>query len=146
MTHDEFDKLFEAQVERSRSVLVQKSKEYSTEDKLHNFKVAAAVQGSTPLKALAGMMAKHTVSLYDLFRSDVPVDPALFDEKLTDHINYLFLAKALFEETLPTYGIDAEHNAVSFIGEPPYAFVLSSWYKDLLNNRTFTTPGNITDV
>ena len=36
---------------------------------LHNFKVAASLQGIYPEQALAGMMAKHTVSIYDMCHS-----------------------------------------------------------------------------
>ena len=47
--------------------LTAKAAEYATDgDRLHNFKVAAAVQGISPTAALAGMMAKHTVSVYDM--------------------------------------------------------------------------------
>lgn len=48
MTATEFERIFEEQVERSRSVLISKAKEYATEDRLHNFKVAAALEGKTP--------------------------------------------------------------------------------------------------
>jgi len=140
MTHDEFDKLFEAQVERSRSVLVQKSKEYSTEDKLHNFKVAAAVQGITPLEALAGMMAKHTVSVYDILRIKGPVNPDMFDEKITDHINYLILAKALFEEAQPV----ADIGPTAILG--PSETLQRVTFKDLGPDSYFTHNEFRTDI
>lgn len=51
-----------------------------------------------PKEALAGMMAKHTISVYDMCRSgkDYPIE--LWNEKITDHINYLLLLKAIVEE------------------------------------------------
>ena len=93
-----FERLFEEQVNRSRSVLVSKAKEYATEDRLHNFKVAAALEGKTPEQALAGMMAKHTVSVYDMAESGMPYPIELWQEKITDHINYLFLLNAIVRE------------------------------------------------
>ena len=94
-----FERLFEDQVNRSRSILVSKAKEYATEDRLHNFKVAAALEGKTPEQALAGMMAKHTVSVYDMAESGQPYPIELWQEKITDHINYLFLLNAIVRES-----------------------------------------------
>ena len=93
-----FERLFEEQVNRSRSVLVSKAKEYATEDRLHNFKVAAALEGKTQEQALAGMMAKHTVSVYDMAESGLAYPIELWQEKITDHINYLFLLNAIVRE------------------------------------------------
>jgi hypothetical protein len=82
-------------------LLSQKAKEYAPVDRLHNFRVAAEMQNVRLETALAGMMAKHTVSLYDLiertqkgevFGSDIWV------EKITDHMNYLLLLKAILVE------------------------------------------------
>ena len=97
-----FERLFEEQVNRSRSVLVSKASEYATEDRLHNFKVAAALEGKTPEQALAGMMAKHTVSVYDMAESGLAYPIELWQEKITDHINYLFLLNAIVREGRPT--------------------------------------------
>ena len=66
MLKKEFDKIVEAQLDICRTVLTHKAKEYATEDRLHNFKVASEIQRITPVSALAGMMAKHTVSIYDM--------------------------------------------------------------------------------
>ena len=98
MTATEFERIFEEQVERSRIVLVNKASEYATEDRLHNFKVAAALEGKTPEQALAGMMAKHTVSVYDMAESGQPYPIELWQEKITDHINYLLLLNAIVRE------------------------------------------------
>lgn len=80
-----------------------KAGEYATEDRLHNFKVAAKLQNCTPLTALAGMMAKHTVSVYDLIQKHeqgLPVSEAMWGEKIGDSINYLLLLTALVQEAL----------------------------------------------
>ena len=101
-----FERLFEEQVNRSRSVLVSKAKEYATEDRLHNFKVAAALEGKTQEQALAGMMAKHTVSVYDMAESGLAYPIDLWQEKITDHINYLFLLNAIVREERQCQWID----------------------------------------
>ena len=106
MTATEFERIFEEQVERSRIVLVNKASEYATEDRLHNFKVAAALEGKTPEQALAGMMAKHTVSVYDMAESGQPYPIELWQEKITDHINYLFLLNAIVREGRPTEALE----------------------------------------
>ena len=64
--------------------------------------VAAGLQGCLPREALGGMMAKHTVSVYDMINSCDTFPIALWDEKITDHINYLLLLKAIVvEEAAP---------------------------------------------
>ena len=98
MTTEYFEKCFEEQVERSRRVLCSKAKEYATADRLHNFKVAATLEGCTPAQALAGMLAKHTVSIYDMCMSGEDYPMALWEEKITDHINYLFLLNAIIRD------------------------------------------------
>ena len=106
MTATEFERIFEEQVERSRIVLVNKAGEYATEDRLHNFKVAAALESKTPEQALAGMMAKHTVSVYDMAESGLDYPIELWKEKITDHINYLFLLNAIVREERQCQWID----------------------------------------
>ena len=97
MDHQTFEKIFYHQVETCANVLVEKGKEYATEDRLHNFRVAAALQGCTTTQALAGFLAKHVVSIYDLVQRD-EVTMAQWDEKIGDALNYLFLLKAIVSE------------------------------------------------
>ena len=53
----------------------------------------------TPQRALAGMLAKHIVSLYDMCFAEEAVYPMdTWDEKITDSLNYLFLLKAIVKE------------------------------------------------
>ena len=99
MTATEFERIFEEQVERSRIVLVNKAGEYATEDRLHNFKVSAALEGKTPEQALSRVMAKHTVSVYDMVESGLAYPIELLQEKITDHINDLFLLNAIVRES-----------------------------------------------
>ena len=101
MTSEKFNQLLEETLDKCKNTLGVKAEEYATSDRLHNFKIAATLQGCSPMTALAGMMAKHTVSVYDLigrveYGVDVPLE--LWDEKIGDHINYLILLSALVRE------------------------------------------------
>ena len=81
--------------------LQKKTKEYTGDDtdRLGAFKAAAALQHTTPERALAGMLAKHIVSLYDMcFADSVSYEESVWDEKITDSLNYLFLLKAIVKE------------------------------------------------
>lgn len=99
MTSEIFDQHLQHMYGVTVATLVSKAKEYATDgDRLHNFKVAANVQGISPLAALAGMMAKHTVSVYDMIGTGEVYPLELWEEKIKDSINYLFLMWALLNE------------------------------------------------
>ena len=99
MDTNTFNNIIEKQIERSTSVLVNKAQEYATDnDRLHNFKAAAALRGISVRDALAGMMLKHTVSIYDMCNTNLEYTEAVWNEKITDHINYLLLLRAVIEE------------------------------------------------
>lgn len=105
MNSKDFEAALEQRIEKCKEVLGVKASEYATSDRLHNFKVAAVLQHESPIKALGGMMAKHTVSVYDLIEAvnrgeDVPIE--LWDEKIGDHINYLLLLWAAVLENKTT--------------------------------------------
>lgn len=96
-------KVFNKHLSKMQEITVEtlkaKAQEYATDgDRLHNFKVAAAVQGITPMQALGGMMAKHTVSVYDMIGTDFDYPVELWEEKIKDSINYLFLLWAMVQE------------------------------------------------
>ena len=100
MDTNSFNDILEEQIDTCRNMLIGKAKEYATNDRLHNFKVAADLQKITTRQALAGMMAKHTVSIYDMCHDDASFDMEIWDEKITDHLNYLLLLKAVVHEEL----------------------------------------------
>lgn len=96
-----FENILSERLKKCIDTLSVKANEYATEDRLHNFKVAAQLQNCTPITALAGMMAKHTVSVYDLAErqeNGLVVTKEMWDEKIGDHINYLLLLDALITE------------------------------------------------
>lgn len=101
MTNEDFAKIVEMQLERCHDVLGIKNEEYTPggNDRFHNFEVAAALQGCDKKQALAGMMAKHSVSVYDMCRGgrrSYPLD--MWKEKITDSINYLLILSAMVVE------------------------------------------------
>lgn len=101
ITQKEVNAVFDGQVALCREILQKKTKEYTGDDmdRLGAFKAAAALQHTTPERALAGMLAKHIVSLYDMcFADGVSFDAGIWDEKITDSLNYLFLLKAIVKE------------------------------------------------
>ena len=101
MNTERFNEVLGSTINRCMDVLGVKSNEYATEDRLHNFKVAAELQNCTPITALAGMMAKHTVSVYDLIQRQeqgIAISKEMWEEKIGDSINYLILLSALVEE------------------------------------------------
>lgn len=95
MDAEQFEEVMQAQFQICQDVLCEKGVEYATVDRLHNFRVAAELQGVSMQKALAGMLAKHTVSIYDMCNADTMPEYLAWDEKITDHINYLILLKAM---------------------------------------------------
>ena len=101
MNTEYFNKIIHEQIERCEATLCKKADEYATDDRLHNFKVAAEIQNCLPTTALGGMMAKHTVSVYDMIRGleegkSYPIE--LWNEKIGDSINYLLLLAAAVRE------------------------------------------------
>lgn len=114
----EFQKLVTVRLAECQRVLMAKGAEYSSEqDKLQNFKDAAALKGETPERALWGMNAKHIIAIqkiiYDIDAGIVP-DARLFIEKIGDNICYLLLLEALLWErhfSLPSLEKSQPHPA-----------------------------------
>lgn len=129
MNSEWFEKVIKEQIKTCEDVLIGKAKEYATDDdRLHNFKNAAGMMSCDSKEALAGMMAKHTISVYDMCRSgkDYPIE--LWNEKITDHINYLLLLKAIVEEEKSPVGKNREYSFTDFLKDiwPNYRSQLSN--------------------
>ena len=101
MDHETFKSIITQMQEDSLATLLEKNSGYSNADPLHNFHQAAKLKGETTLKAIGGMMAKHTVSIYDLINkaSEEYVPEEVWFEKIQDHLNYLLFLWAAVEET-----------------------------------------------
>ena len=101
MTSAKFNKVVEEQINRCKDILCVKAEEYAgNDDRLHNFKCAAGLQNCDPKEALLGMMTKHTVSISDMCRDGKSYDMDIWNEKITDAMNYLLLLKGLVVEEI----------------------------------------------
>lgn len=99
MINDKFEKVVDDQFKLCKELLINKSKEYDFgDDRLHSFKVAAAMLKTTPEEALLGYLTKHIMSIYDMVPEVNKFTMHKFSEKITDTINYLLLLKALLYE------------------------------------------------
>lgn len=102
MNAEDFNKIIHEQISRCENTLCRKADEYAADDDiLHNFKVAAELQNCLPTTALGGMMAKHTVSVYDMIQgleNGRSYPQELWDEKIGDSINYPLLLAAAVRE------------------------------------------------
>ena len=99
MTHEEFEKIFDETVEHLKELSSRKGAEYAShQDRLYNFKIAAALNRTTPPLALKGMMAKHEVSVMDMIAANDIVPEEQIIEKIDDNIMYLILLKAMLFE------------------------------------------------
>jgi hypothetical protein len=97
----DFEQVVDRQYKMCWTTLVEKAREYADDqDRLRNFKIAAGLQGSTPRQALGGMLAKHLVSIFDLINEVECAPTPVWDEKLTDAMNYLLLLRAITVEEL----------------------------------------------
>lgn len=95
---------FDKQIQTCQDILVTKAEEYAPdEERLHNFIAAADLRNSTMMEVCAGFMLKHTVSVYDMIEYTQKgrlYPKELWEEKITDHINYLILLRAIVEEEI----------------------------------------------
>jgi hypothetical protein len=96
MKAENFNKLTENFFEDCKAILGVKADEYAQEDdRLENFKRAAALEKCEPEEALKGMLTKHIVSIYNFIDElngySTPRDRDLFKwhEKLVDAVNYI---------------------------------------------------------
>lgn len=99
MQNDRFNEVIEATLDNAKRVLTRKSEGYSTEeDRLHNFRTGAALNGIPMEQVCWGMATKHIISIRDMVMSGETYDADIWDEKLGDAINYLALLKAITAE------------------------------------------------
>lgn len=101
MMTTELNQVFQEQMQLCADLLEWKAAEYTgnADDRLSAFKSAAALQHCTPDQALVGMLAKHVISLFDMaFAGADLFSMEMWEEKITDSINYLVLLKAVLVE------------------------------------------------
>ena len=100
ITHDEFDKIVEEELEYVKELLCSKSKEYDFgQDRFHSFKVGGNLQGISQEKCLAGYLSKHIISIYDMINSGIEnFSEDKWKEKITDYLNYGLLLWGMVKE------------------------------------------------
>jgi len=115
MNSKKFDRIIETCVKIIVESLKSKGDEYSqgNDDRLCNFKRAAAIEKTIPEKALIGMWVKHIVSILDIIDrleaenkkiglsfDAIPefLTKALVDEKIKDLVNYPIILKTIIYE------------------------------------------------
>lgn len=102
MSQEEFDKIIENRLCKTKELLLIKSKEYiRNNDPLHNFNVGNRITGKSQLEILDGFMLKHYISYRDLL-DDVSKGKEIkieqIREKIGDLIVYLCIQETMFEE------------------------------------------------
>lgn len=99
MKTEQFNEIIEEQLKTIKNLIIKKQNEYCLfDDRLSNFKTAATLQNASPKQALGGMLAKHTVSIFDMIESNKEYPIELWDEKINDHIVYLLILKCILME------------------------------------------------
>jgi hypothetical protein len=99
MKRIDFQDLVTKRFANCQEILLQRNDQYATVDNvLLNFHVAASLQGCTVVRALGGMMAKHTVALHTFINDPWNTERTQWHEKITDIINYCLLLEAAVEE------------------------------------------------
>lgn len=105
MTNSQFSNTIDGIRRDSLNVLLQRNGNYAkgSDDALHNFKVGADIDGSTPAQAAWGYMTKHLVALRDKIKRNDFSDLDDLKEKCTDIINYTAIIFAIGVEENTKY-------------------------------------------
>ena len=102
ITTEKFNEIFNETITKCSELLGIKANDYAEDnDRLHNFINASVLMDCTPVKAVAGMMVKHTISVYDYVNrheNGADISMEQWDEKILDSINYLILLRAAVME------------------------------------------------
>lgn len=103
MTQQEFEVLFFQQVKRCERLLLKKGAEYATgTDRFQNFKDGGEYLRCSPELTLLSYLTKHLISIRDLVKNidkgNIP-SMEVWEEKITDAMNYLFLLDAMYRRS-----------------------------------------------
>lgn len=97
MTKEEFFDFANSEVKHALNVLELKSSYNNPKDYFSYFDRVATLLGVSKEEALFALMSKHIISIVDLCKKQEP-DFTIWQEKLTDTINYLILLGAMEKE------------------------------------------------
>jgi len=99
-----FDKVVEERLEKTKHLMLVKSKEYVRDDNpFHNFDRGAEYTGETPEDYLYGLMTKHLVSIKDMVDDLYEgKEPSVIhvEEKIGDALLYVMLLEGLFKRRI----------------------------------------------
>ena len=102
MTGKDFDKIRDELLKHCIILLSSKEKDYATQDRLHNFKLSATRQQTTPELALWYYRDKHETAIqtaiHELAKNGKKHPLKKWREWVGDSINYLILLYALIAE------------------------------------------------
>ena len=108
MTHEKFDKLFEARVEKLREIGRTKGHKYAGDaDRLANFKEEGKELDLPPEKVLHVFLNKHLRAIGHYCSTGQNLGEELVENHITDALMYLFLLEGLVK-----YLQEAEFDAV----------------------------------
>lgn len=127
MTHEHFRGQIDFIRGNSLDILLQRNGNYAkgSDDALHNFKVGADIDGSTPAQAAWGYMTKHMVALRDKIKRNDFSDLDDLHEKCIDIINYTAIIFAIGVEENAKYckkGIACDAGQAPEFAVPPRFF------------------------
>jgi len=103
VSKEEFERFFEERVKKCRETLIEKAKEYANDaDRMKNFNTAGRMLNLKPYQVAFLYMMKHFESIYEIVMTGKTVSPEVWDEKIGDLINYLFLIDAMKRKEMKT--------------------------------------------
>lgn len=103
MNFTTYTDIINTQIEKCQNMLTAKRAEYANDESpVINFTRTKQLRSyNTSVNALASHMDKHTISIYDMIEAHekgIRFSKEKWDEKITDHINYLLLLQVLLQE------------------------------------------------
>lgn len=97
-----YEKSVEKIFEVISETIKEKHSEYATNDDYHNFRSSSILLNETIPEAIAGMMVKHTISIYDMiceYAEGANFEFEKWEEKIKDNIIYLINLYCYLNET-----------------------------------------------
>lgn len=113
MTENRFDEIVEETLNKIRTVLIEKGREYRRNNNVfHNFEEGSKRSGLIREKVLDGMMLKHEISIADitndLVEGKLPKIETV-EEKFGDNLIYLIIKKASIIDRIEKYNEEQDH-------------------------------------
>lgn len=101
MNLEQQEQQFDIMVEKMRAIMFKKGNDYSTEDRLSNFKLAGAIAGNTAEVNCLNLIATKVARLGVLLNSDKGPENEGISDSVIDLANYAILLNMLLLEDIP---------------------------------------------